>query len=456
MPEVLTSLATLRHALESKRVSAEELARECFRRIAASDAGYRAIAALDDRRAIEHARRLDRERAAGVLRGPLHGVPIVVKDLIDVAGSPTRAGSRLTSEAPAARSATLVNRLRAAGLVLLGKTATVEFAFGGWGTNQVIGTPRNPWSPAGVHLAPGGSSSGSAVALAAGYAPLAIGTDTGGSVRIPASLCGVSALKPSSRAVPRSGIIPLSSTLDSIGPMSLFAADLLPLFDVMRGACVRLSIENKPPSAWRVGIFADSALGILSQGVAAGYARAVDQLAKLGATVCTVAAPTWETVVEDTGIIIGGEAWRTHRATVEFRLGAMDTAVAARFAAGRNVSDSDLTIARRRRRQQVVQFRPVFDDIDFLLTPTTPIGPIPLAEIEEGKLPLSRFTRAANYFDLAAVAIPAGLDAQGLPTSLQLMAPYGAEDRLLAIAAVWQNLEGWQPRLPAGVRGFDI
>jgi aspartyl-tRNA(Asn)/glutamyl-tRNA(Gln) amidotransferase subunit A len=450
-----TPVAHLRHALDVGPLTAEALAEICLDRIERHDAALRAVVAIDERAVLQEARERDRERRSGYVRGPLHGIPLLVKDLIDVAGLPTRAGSRITSALPVARSAVLVRRLRSAGLVILGKTATVEFAFGGWGTNAAVGTPRNPWSSADEALAPGGSSSGSAIAVAAGLAPLSIGTDTGGSVRIPASLCGISALKSAPHAVPRRGIVPLSRTLDSVGPMALAVADAALLFDAMRS---RSSAALKTPAIrnLRVGVFDAQALGDLDARVAAAYEAALSFLARRGARFVEVSATPWERLVEDTGVLIGSEGWQAHRHRIEARLAEMDPAVARRFLSGATVTDAERRAALRRRRVNIAAFRRTMFDMDVLLTPTTPITARPLAVIDEARLPLSRFTRAANYLDLAAVSFPAPPHIGEWPAGIQLLAPYGQEENLLALASAWQEEREWRPLQPPGFEGFDF
>src|SRR5262247_3463677 len=176
----------------------------------------------------------DKAIRSGHRIGPLHGVPIALKDLVDLQGRVTTGGSKVWAERVSPTTATLAQRLIAAGMIVLGKTHTVEFAMGSWGTNTHMGTPRNPWDPA-VHRTPGGSSSGSGVAVAAGLAPIAIGTDTGGSVRLPAAWCGIVGLKVTVGRISTYGVLPLSSTLDTPGPLARSVEDAAILFNVLQG-----------------------------------------------------------------------------------------------------------------------------------------------------------------------------------------------------------------------------
>ena len=201
------------------RLHSRDLVTNCLQRIQEADEFLSAFAEVYAESAIHDAELRDQQAAAGDTAGPLHGVPIAFKDLVDIAGRPTRAGSKLFDDYTASQTASVVTRLEAAGMVTLGKTRMVEFAYGGWGTNAADRTPRNPWGDD-RHRVPGGSSSGSAVAVAAGLVPAAIGTDTGGSVRIPAAMCGVVGLKVTAGRIPVDHLIPLSPTLDTVGTLT--------------------------------------------------------------------------------------------------------------------------------------------------------------------------------------------------------------------------------------------
>ena len=227
------SLSELSARLARGELSSRELV-ECFAaRIEALDPTLNALRLplLDEARHQADAR--DAERAAGRTRGPPHGLPYLAKDLFDVAGTATTAGSPLLEGTRAEAHACVIERLQDAGMVLLGKTNTVQFAYGGAGVNSQHGTPWNPWAR--EHHLPGGSSSGSGVAVAAGLAPMGLGTDTGGSVRIPASLCGITGLKTTVGRVSRAGVYPLSWSLDSVGPLARSVADCVAAFDIMNG-----------------------------------------------------------------------------------------------------------------------------------------------------------------------------------------------------------------------------
>src|SRR5215468_5443360 len=236
-PHWLT-LTELARGLAERRISSREIVAEYLERIAALDSKLHSFIEVFADDALAAADNADRERAAGRAHGALHGLPIAIKDLVHIHGRTTTAGSKSRPYGVARETATAAERLIAVGMIPLGKTHLVEFAFGGWGRNAPLGAPWNPWD-ANVHRVAGGSSSGSAVAVAAGLAPAAIGSDTGGSIRIPAALCGLTGLKPTYGLVSLHGAVALSRTLDSIGPLARTVEDAALLVGAMAGADVR-------------------------------------------------------------------------------------------------------------------------------------------------------------------------------------------------------------------------
>src|SRR5215207_9311463 len=233
-PDPFASVAELSTAISGRKLSPVAVTEQYLDRIGKLDGKYKAFVAVyadDARQAAEAA---DKAIRSGHAVGPLHGVPIALKDLIDIEGRVTTGGTMVWRERVSPVTATLARRFFAQGMIVLGKTHTVEFAMGGWGTNQHMGTPWNPWDPD-AHRTPGGSSSGSGVAVASGFAPWAIGTDTGGSVRLPASWCGLSGLKTTIGRVSTYGILPLAPSLDTPGPMARSVEDAALLYSVMQG-----------------------------------------------------------------------------------------------------------------------------------------------------------------------------------------------------------------------------
>src|SRR5450755_1775117 len=236
MPDDLpwTSLSVLSQRLAAGETSSREIVKACLARIDALDARLHAYVEVYRDEAIAGAEAADLQRKAGLARGPLHGLPIALKDLLHIKGRATTAGSKSWRGRVATETATAVERLLAAGMIPLGKTHMVEFAFGGWGRNQPMGAPWNPWDTR-AHRVAGGSSSGSAVAVSAGLAPAAIGSDTGGSIRIPAALCGLTGLKPTHGLISLAGVVPLALTLDSLGPLTQTVEDAALLTAAMAG-----------------------------------------------------------------------------------------------------------------------------------------------------------------------------------------------------------------------------
>lgn len=228
-------IADLGTRLAKGSVSSRLLVETCLQQIEANNDRLHAFVEVFAEEAMDNAEYLDAERRAGRVRGRMHGIPVAIKDLADIAGRRTGFGSCCYSRTPAKRTAAFVQRLQEAGAIILGKTQLVEFAFGSWGTNYGLGTPINPRLPG--HAVPGGSSSGSAVAVAAGLVPVAVGSDTGGSVRIPAALCGIVGMKPAFGVISNDGVAPLSPALDAIGPMANLIEDIPPLLEAMGATC---------------------------------------------------------------------------------------------------------------------------------------------------------------------------------------------------------------------------
>src|SRR5215468_8291092 len=231
---VWATVAELSHAFEARTLSPVEAIDALLARIRRRDPALHAFIAVYDSDARLAAEAADKAIRSGHRIGPLHGVPIALKDLVDMEGRVTTGGSKVWATRVSPVTATLAERLIAAGMIVLGKTHTVEFAMGSWGTNTHMGTPRNPWDPA-VHRTPGGSSSGSGVSVAAGLAPVAIGTDTGGSVRLPASWCGIVGLKTTIGRISCHGVLPLAPTFDTPGPMTRSVEDAAILFNLLQG-----------------------------------------------------------------------------------------------------------------------------------------------------------------------------------------------------------------------------
>src|SRR5712671_5701014 len=447
--------------IAARRLSPVDLVDALLDRIQAKDQKLHAFVEVYRDEARLAADAAEKAIRSGHRIGPLHGIPIALKDLIEIEGRVTTGGSQVWRERRSAYTATLAQKLIAAGLIVLGKTHTVEFAMGGWGTNQHRGTPWNPWDPE-VARTPGGSSSGSGVAVAAGFAPWAIGTDTGGSVRLPASWCGLSGLKTTIGRVSTHGILPLAPSLDTPGPMARSVTDAALLYDVMQGPDpldprTRGIPTSDPmptlkrgarglrlaqmPDAERAGVAAD---------VLAAYDASLDALARLGAEIVTAALPRrFADFTDLTGRIIGAEGYFLVGDLVDDMTLPIDDAVRPRIASGRGVSARDYLRALSERDTAKQEFAASLADVDALLTPTTQTAAIPLDKVDQASTP-AHFTRFVNALELCALALPNGFTATGLPLSLQIVCRGYDEAMALRIGWAYQQATDWHERRPPG------
>ncbi|MDF2709480.1 MAG: amidase [Nonomuraea muscovyensis] len=431
MSRDLPSVTELGSALRSGRASARELARRSLDTIAARDAALGAFVAVDAEGAMAAAAAADAELAAGTDRGPLHGIPVGVKDLIDVAGLPVTMGSAHFAGHVAAEDAACVRRLREAGAVIVGKTATHEFAYGPTGDRSLQGPARNPWDPARMA---GGSSSGSAVAVAAGMVPVAVGTDTGGSVRIPAALCGVAGFKPAAGTVADAGVFPLAQSLDHVGLLATTAEDCLTAY---------LAIGSPPPgrragraSRARIGWVAPSSRRPAAEAVAAVAERALPAPPE-------PVEPPLDELRDDFVAIQSSEAYAIHADRVADRPDRYDPEVLDRLKAAARVPGWRYVRAMAARDRHRARLDALFERFDLLASPTVGVTAPLLGErvvaVDGAEHPvrdtLLAFTSPWNVVGHPALSIPAGT-VSGLPVGLQLVCPPGRERLLFDVAAV--------------------
>jgi aspartyl-tRNA(Asn)/glutamyl-tRNA(Gln) amidotransferase subunit A len=448
--------------ISAGRVSPVDVVERLLARIRAADGRLHAFVEVWDDEARLAAEAAEKAIRAGHAVGPLHGVPIALKDLIEIEGRVTTGGSAVWRERRSARTATLACRLIAAGMIVLGKTHTVEFAMGGWGTNHHMGTPWNPWDPA-VARTPGGSSSGSGVAVASGLAPWAIGTDTGGSVRLPASWCGLSGLKTTIGRASTYGILPLAPSLDTPGPMARSVEDAALLYQAIAGPDpldprTRGIMPDDPMPGLRRGVrglrlarMPEGERALVEAEVLAAYDAALDMLARLGAEIVAVRLPcplTEYTAL--TGTIIGAESYALVGDLVDDASLPIDPAVRPRIASGRQISSRDYLWALRDRDRVEREFLAALDGVDALLTPTTLTAAIPLDAVDQGTTP-AHFTRFVNLLQLCALAVPNGFTAGGLPISLQIVCRGYDEATALRIGWAYQQATDWHERRPPGI-----
>jgi aspartyl-tRNA(Asn)/glutamyl-tRNA(Gln) amidotransferase subunit A len=407
----------------------------------------------------------DKAIRSGHAVGPLHGVPIALKDLIDLEGKVTTGGSAVWRERRSPVTATLARKLIAAGIIVLGKTHTVEFAMGGWGTNHHMGTPWNPWDRE-VARAPGGSSSGSGVAVASAMAPWAIGTDTGGSVRLPASWCGLTGLKTTIGRVSTYGILPLAPSLDTPGPMARSVEDAALLFSIMQGLdpLDRLTLSAPPPcdpfptlrrgvKGLRLARMPASERDGCSADMLTAYDDALEVLARLGAEIVDVKLPiAFADATAATGRIIGSEAYWLEGDLVDNMSLPIDPAVRPRIQLGRDIRAHQYLAALAERDRMKAAFLTALDGIDALLTPTTQTAAIPVTEIDQDTTP-AHFTRVFNLLEMCALSLPDGFTASGLPLSLQIACHPYDEATALRVGWAYQQATDWHERRPPGYGG---
>lgn len=455
----LLSAHELSQRLQSGRLSPVELTEAFLARIAQHDPKLHAYVEVYAEEARLAARAAEAAIRAGHAVGPLHGIPVALKDLVELEGKVVTGGSEAWKARRASRTATLARKLLAQGMIVLGKTHTVEFAMGGWGTNSVRGTPWNPWDPKRART-PGGSSSGSGVAVAAALAPWAVGTDTGGSVRLPASWCGITGLKTTIGRVSTHGVLPLSPTLDTPGPMARSVEDAALLYTALQG--------EDPQDAHTRGVRFDDPMPTLKRGVRglrlarmpqgerqfasadvlAAYDRSLADLEKLGAEIVDVQLPFLFADVAAYNLrIMAAESYALYRELVDDEGAPLDPHVRPRIAAGRGLTAQAYIEALQVREEMKRKYAAAMDGIDALLTPTTMTTALPLDEVDQTKAP-AHYTRFGNFLDLCALALPNGIAPDGLPTSLQVVCGGYQEATALRIGWAYQQATEWHLRRP--------
>jgi len=432
------SLAQLAADLMAGRTTSRALVEEALSRIAdPAGEGSRIFVKVYADAARMAADAQDRLRRAGYVASTLAGIPVSIKDLFDVAGEVTLAGSRALDDTPAATAdAPIVARLKAAGAVIIGRTNMTEFAFSGVGINPHYGTPGNPYDRS---LIPGGSSAGAPVSVADGMAAVAIGTDTGGSVRIPAALCGLVGFKPTQYRVPRDGATPLSTTLDSVGPIGVSVGCCALTDAIMAGEPPKLPTAV-PPGGLRLGIPQTVMLADLEAPVAAAFERAVSALARAGARI--VELPL-EMLDDSARINVKGglpvvEAFAWHEKLIERRGKDYDPRIRTRIARGRDMTAAEYIRLIGARADFIRRFDAETETFDALVMPTVPMTAPPIAAFARDEdyahlnLKLLRNTAIVNFLDRCALSLP--IEAPGsAPVGLMVVGRHGEDRQLLAI-----------------------
>lgn len=378
--------------------------------------------------------------------GVLREWRIAIKDNFDMAGDLVGVGAPMFADRRSTGSAPAVQRLLDAGARIAGRAQMVELAFGGWGINAALGTPRNPWDAQTVRVA-GGSSSGSAVAVAARMATAALGSDTAGSIRMPAALCGITGLKTTHGLIPVDHVFPLAPSYDSVGPMARSAEDCARLFEVL--ARTRLQAMGEP-RGWRIARLSKADYPVaVEPDVRQALEDAAAVLESLGAELYERAAPfALADLTRDAGLLIASEAWAVHRTRFEEDQSAFGEEIRRRLDQARSTDPVQVAAARRARSESTGSFEQWLPADEVLLLPTVHCSAPSLDSIDERSTPLGQFTRWVNHVDGCAISLPAGFDRRGLPLAIQLVGRGGTEARLLALGAAFQRATQWHLRMP--------
>lgn len=465
MPD-FPSLAAIAASIRQGKVSPVEATRHCLDRIARLDGRLRAFITVDAERALVAARRLEAEAGRGQWRGPLHGVPLAFKDLCFIRGLPTSCGTRTAEYFTAEQDCTAVTRLLAAGGVCLGKLNMTELAMGALGDNPHHGHARNPWA---VEHCTGGSSSGSGVAVAAGLALGAVGTDTGGSIRLPAASCGITGLKPTYGRVSRAGAMALSWSNDHLGPMARTALDCALMLQAMAGPDPLDATASfhplddyvtldAPVRGLRVGVPQNFFFQGLDAEMEAAVRQAVAALATLGARVEEIRLPDPQVLSDITSLVSRSESAALHGGLLRERPQELGAFTRARLELGLGVPAYDYLQALRLRARLTRTFaREVWTEVDVLAVPVIPAPAPPLRAALEGPLEeivqrqgrFSRLTRPFNGLGLPALSLPCGFSAAGLPLAFQLVGRPFDEATVLRLGHAYQRATDWHAREPA-------
>lgn len=437
----------LQRALDAGETTALALTEQALARIADPNGeGATTFISVYAEQARAAARASDTLRAAGLARSALEGIPISIKDLFDYKGDVTRGASALLKDAPAAtENATLVQRLINAGAIIVGRTNMTEFAFSGLGINPHYGTPRSPWDRATGRI-PGGSSSGAGVSVADGMAVAAIGTDTGGSIRIPSAFCGITGFKPTADRIPSEGVMPLSHSLDSSGPLGL-SVECCALVDAVLSGEPEPSLEAIPAQQLRLLMPTNYVFGRADETVLAAFQHAVAQLKAQGVHVDEVEIPELDELpyINRLGGFVCAEAWFYHKDHIANHEAAYDPRVASRILRGKEQSAADYIELQNARMDWIARMEARLAPYDALILPTTPIVPPTLAELEDEEAyfringTILRNPAIINFLNGCALSIPCQ-PAQSAPVGFMVAAPAYHDLHLLNVGLTIESI----------------
>ena len=447
MPDTPT-LASLAADLESGATSARKLVEQCLAKIAdPAGEGQRAFIHVDKEAAIEAADAMDRLRKAHAAPSPFAGIPVSIKDLFDIKGQVTRAGSRALEEdcCPADADAPVVARLRRAGFIVIGRTNMTEFAYSGIGINPHYGTPKSVWNRSVGHV-PGGSSSGAAVSIADGMAFGALGTDTGGSCRIPAAFNGIVGFKPTQRRIPLEGGVPLSFSLDSFGPLARSVGCCAVLDAVLADEPVQ-PLQPRPVKGMRLAVPTTVALDDLDEAVAKTFERALETLSRAGALIERIEVPEFLDVgvMNSKGGFAAAESFAWHRYLIVSKGDVYDPRVYVRILRGEGISAADYIDLLNARRSFIARTEKRIAPYDALVLPTTANTPPKIADLADDKAFATENLRALrncsliNMLDGCAISLPAHREGE-VPVGLMLASSGGSDRHIFELAAGMENI----------------
>jgi len=453
----LGTISEISQRLRQREVSPVEITRECLRRIEKLNPALNAFITVMAKSAMAEAQAAENEILRGIWRGPLHGIPVALKDLIDTAGVRTTSASALHERRVPLEDADVVRRLRRAGAVIVGKNNLHEFAYGGSSLVSHFGDVHNPWDTGRIA---GGSSGGSAAAVAAGLAYAAIGTDTAGSIREPAALCGCVGLKPTYGRVSSRGVIPLSASLDHVGPLAATVTDAAIVLQAIAGydpadiTSVDVPIEDymsavkEDAKSLRVGVPRGYFFDELDPEIASAMEHALRGIETLVAQLMEVRleVPTDRTLQ-------AAESYAYHAEDIARSPELYQAETLRRIRTGGKVSAPEYILRRRELEKRRRNMRQVFAGVDLLVTPTMPIPAPAIAELKANpdalrpaELKLLRNTRPFNVWGLPAISVPCGFTQGGLPIGLQIAGPHWREDRVLCLAHAYEQATAWHKR----------
>ena len=459
------SITQLASMLRSGETTPTALTEHFLARIENLNGPLNAFNLVTAERAMAEAKSAEVLLAAGRDLGPLHGVPYGVKDIYDVAGLPTTAGTQTLNSAPKKEESEVTRRLAAAGMIVLGKTITVEFAKGIVGINHIQGTPHNPWCE--EHCVPGGSSAGTAVAVASGMAPMGLGSDTGGSVRVPAGLSGTVGLKSTVGRISRFGVFPLSWTLDSIGPLTRSVEDAALIYQILQGEDARdeSTLGIRPNDALvsikagvkgiRIGIPQHTFFDNVDTEVEQAVMGAAQVFRNLGATVENIPYPEAEAVTKMSSVINGVEAAVIHEERLKTKADLMDPVVGPRMLSEREYLATDYVKMLNELKELQVSQMETLSEVDVVLSPSARIPAMPVTTVDESLTVYLNYaeqyianSNVGNRLGLCGLSLPCGFTSKGLPIGLLLNGKPFQEAMVLRVGYAYEQATNWKEVYP--------